>query len=452
MYLAYSLLLTLGLVILIPHFLFQALAHGKYIAGLRQRLGNIPRVDGKPIIWLHCVSVGETQAARPLAQRLRQQFPHHALVVSTITLTGQKLAHDVFRNQAVSIFYFPFDWRWCVRRALRTVNPAAVLIMETELWPNFLRECKARKIPVALVNGRISRQSYRRYKLIKVFLRRVLSCLSIAVMQSETDAQRLEALGMTTERLFATGNLKFDAEVAGELSGTTEEIRSRFGIDSKSPLLLAASTHAPEEEIILKSVKQLRTKQPVRLMIAPRRPERFNEVAALVQKSGLSWARKTTKTNSPDSNDANATVILLDTIGELPATYSLAEIVFVGGSIVDHGGHNVLEPAAAGAATVTGAHTHNFHAIVDLMVEAGAIVQLPAVEDAVAVDEITRVFSKLLGSATEREELGRRAKQLVEDNRGAAAKTLQLIAPLLSGEPLASSPSDTMLAANAHTS
>ena len=449
MYLAYSLLLSLGLVVLIPHFLFQALAHGKYIAGLRQRLGALPGINGKPVIWLHCVSVGETQAARPLAQRLRQQFPHHALVVSTITLTGQKLAHDVFRNQAASIFYFPFDWRWCIRRALKTINPAAVLIMETELWPNFLRECKARQIPVALVNGRISRQSYRRYKIIKVFLRRVLSCLSLAVMQSEADAQRLETLGMPRERLFAAGNLKFDAEVASELSAKTAEIGSRFGIDSAAPLLLAASTHASEEEVIIESVKQLRTTEPVRLMIAPRRPERFNEVAALLQKSGLSWTRKT---NPPDSNDANATVILLDSIGELPATYSLAQIVFVGGSIVDHGGHNVLEPAAAGAAVVTGAHTHNFHAIIGLMEAAGAIVQLPAVEGAVAVAELTHVFSKLFANAAERQALGQRAKQLVTDNRGAAARTLELITPLLSGEPHASSPTDTMLAANAHTS
>jgi len=447
MYLAYSLLLSLGLVVLIPHFLFQALAHGKYIAGLRQRLGSLPAIDAKPVIWLHCVSVGETQAARPLAQRLKEEFPQHALVVSTITLTGQKLAHDVFRNQAASIFYFPFDWRWCVRRALKAVDPAAVLIMETELWPNFLRECKARQIPVALVNGRISRQSFRRYKIVRVFLRRVLSCLSIAVMQSEIDAQRLETLGMPHEKLFAAGNLKFDAELGSALSTKTEEIRSRFGTDSAAPLVLAASTHAPEEVLILESVKQLRTTQPVRLMIAPRRPERFNEVAALLQKSGLSWTRRT---NPPDSNDANATVILLDSIGELPATYSLAQIVFVGGSIVDRGGHNVLEPAAAGAAVVTGAHTHNFHAIVDLMEEAGAIVQLPAVEGAVAVEELTHAFAKLLANAAEREVLGRRAKQLVTDNRGAAARTLELITPLLSGGPHSSSATDTMLAA--HTS
>jgi len=425
MYLGYSLLLSLGLIILIPHFLFQALAHGKYIAGLRQRLGSIPPVNGKPVIWLHCVSVGETQAARPLAKRLKQQFPHHDLVVSTITLTGQTLARDVFRNQAASVFYFPFDWRWTVRRALKAVNPAVVLIMETELWPNFLRECKTRRIPVALVNGRISRQSYRRYRLIKPFLRRVLSSLSIAVMQSETDARRLEDLGMAKDKLFNAGNLKFDAELAGELTSKTEELRARFACDKSVPLILAASTHAPEEEIILESIQKLRQKQPVRLMLAPRHPERFNEVASLLQKSGLTWTRRT---NAPSPNDANATVVLLDTIGELPATYELADIVFVGGSIVDKGGHNVLEPAAAGATVVTGAHTHNFHAIVDLMNEAGALVQLPALEGAVASDELAYVFEKLLSDPAEREELGRRAKQLITANRGAADRTIKLLA------------------------
>jgi len=444
MYLGYSLLLSLGLFVLIPHFLIQALAHGKYVAGLRQRLGSIPQVNGKPVIWLHCVSVGETQAARPLAKRLKQQFPHHDLVVSTITLTGQNLARDVFRNEAASIFYFPFDWRWTVRRALKAVNPAVVLIMETELWPNFLRECNDRRIPVALVNGRISRQSFRRYRLIKWFLRRVLSSLSIAVMQSETDAERLEELGMSKEKLFTAGNLKFDAELAGELTSKTEELRSRFAFNRSVPLILAASTHAPEEEIILESIKKLR--QPVRLMLAPRHPERFNEVASLLQKSGLTWTRRT---NRLDANDANATVVLLDTIGELPATYALADTVFVGGSIVDKGGHNVLEPAAAGATVVTGAHTHNFHAIVDLMNEAGALVQLPALEGATASDEIARVFAKLLASPAEREELGRRAKQLITANQGASDRTMQLIAPLFSAETRTTSQKDPILA---HTS
>jgi len=445
MYLAYSLLLSLGLLVLIPHFLFQALAHGKYINGLRQRLGSVPPVNGKPVIWLHCVSVGETQAARPLAQRLQQQFPHHSLVVSTITRTGQNLAHDVFRNQAVGIFYFPFDWRWTARRALKAINPDAVLIMETELWPNFLRECKARQIPVALVNGRISRQSFRRYKLITFFLRRVLASLSIAVMQSEMDAERLGELGMPEERLFTAGNLKFDAEVAGGLTSKTEEIRTRFGLDTGAPLILAASTHSNEEEILLDAVKQL---GKVRLMIAPRHPERFKEVATLIQQSGLTWTRRT---NPPDPGDTSATVILLDTIGELPATYELAQIVFVGGSIVDKGGHNVLEPAASGMPVVTGAHTHNFQAIVELMHEAKAIVQLPRLEGCAASDEVAYAFRKLLENAEERAELGRRARQLVIDNQGAANRTIELIAPLISSTPLASSGSP-ILTANAHTS
>jgi len=449
MYLAYSLLLLFGLLVLLPHFLFQALAHGKYLDGLWQRLGSVSPITGKPVIWLHCVSVGETQAARPLARRLNQQFPHHALVVSTITLTGQKLARNVFENQAERVFYFPFDWRWSVRRALKRMNPAAVLIMETELWPNFLRECKSRGIPVALVNGRISKQSFRRYSLVKFFLKKVLASLSMAVMQSETDAQRLQSLGMPGEKLFTAGNLKFDADPGIDLAEKAAKMRERFGLQSGAPLILAASTHAPEEEIILDSLKQLRAKQPVRLMIAPRHPERFNEVASLIQNSGLSWTRQT---KVPEANDTDATVILLDTIGELPATYSLATVVFVGGSIVDRGGHNVLEPAAVGSAVVTGAHTHNFHAIVDLMEDASAIVQLPPAQGPDATHEFTRVIEQLLADPEERAELGRRAKQLVVDNQGAAERTMKLIAPLFSAKQHESSRSDSMLTANAHTS
>src|SRR5688572_21766990 len=313
MYLAYSLLLSVGLLFSSPYFLYQALAHGKYLEGLRQRLGKLPLLDKQPVIWLHCVSVGETQAARPLVDRLKREFPDHALVISTITRTGQKLAHDVFTRQADGVFYFPFDWRWCVRRALRTIRPSVVLLMETELWPNFLRECQAREIPVALVNGRISRQSFRRYSAIRFFLRRVLESLSIAVMQSETDARRLQDLGMDPDRIRTAGNLKFDAEAVPSAGEKTAEIRRRFGLHAGAPLVLAASTHAPEEKIILDGFKPLSASQPVRLMLAPRHPERFAEVATLLQNSGLSWARRT---NGPDAADKEASVILLDTIGE----------------------------------------------------------------------------------------------------------------------------------------
>lgn len=439
MYLAYSFLLSLGLVLLTPYFLFQALAHRKYVDGLRERLGFLPSINTQPVIWLHCVSVGETQAARPLVERIRKELPHHALVVSTVTLTGQKLARDLFRTQAARVIYFPFDWRWTVRRALKAIRPAAVLVMETELWPNFLRECKARDIPVALVNGRISRKSFGRYKRIKFFLRRVLDDVTIAVMQSETDAGRLRELG--GENVVVVGNLKFDVGVVEQQT----DLARRFLLKTDVPLVLAASTHAPEEKIVIKSFKRLRKSQPARLMLAPRRPERFNEVAELIEASGLSWARRT---NAAQANDAGAEVILLDTIGELPATYSLATAVFVGGSIVDRGGHNVLEPAAHGVAVVTGAHTHNFHAIVDLLNKANAIVQLPPLEGDAAVAALTEAFRRLLTETEWRAQLGNRAKQLVAANQGATDKTMKLIAPLFSANRAASSTSDSLLPAN----
>ena len=449
MYLAYSLLLSVGLLVTSPYFLYKALAHGKYLEGLRQRLGKLPLLSKQRVIWLHCVSVGETQAARPLVDRLRKEFPDHALVVSTITRTGQKLAQDVFARQADGVFYFPFDWPWSVRRALRAINPSVVLLMETELWPNFLRECQGREIPVALVNGRISRQSYGRYAWIKFFLKRVLEALSIAVMQSEKDAQRLQDLGMRADRIRTAGNLKFDAGALPSAVEKTAEIRERFGLLAGGSLILAASTHAPEEKIVLESFKQVRASQPVRLMLAPRHPERFAEVASLIQGSGLSWARRT---NAPDAGDASAAVILLDTIGELPATYALASVVFVGGSIVDRGGHNVLEPAAAGVPVVTGAHTHNFHAIVDLLNEADAIVQLPPGEGDAASAALAEALIDLLADAKRRTELATRATQLIATNQGAAERTIKLIAPLLSTKRRDSSQSNSVLAAKTLTS
>ena len=444
MYLAYSLLLSLGLLLLSPYFLFQALAHRKYITGLRERLGSLPKLDRQPVVWLHCVSVGETQAARPLVERIRKELPHHALVVSTVTLTGQKLARDLFREQAARVVYFPFDWRWSVRRALNALSPSVVVVMETELWPNFLRECKAREIPVALVNGRISRKSFGRYLKIRFFLRHVLDCLSIAVMQSEQDAERILQLGMTKERVFSAGNLKFEA--VGNTDQKTD-FKNRFGLQSDVPLVLAASTHAPEEKIVLESLRKLRESQPgVRLMIAPRHPERFNEVAELIGASGLSWARRT---DAPASTDTTATVILLDTIGELPSTYSYASVVFVGGSIVDRGGHNVLEPAAHGVAVITGAHTHNFHAIVALLNEAKAILQLGPVEGGEAVVALSEALRRLLVNEEWRRELGERAKQLIAANQGAVEKTMKLIAPLFAQTQSNNSRPDSLLHANA---
>jgi len=317
-------------------------------------------------------------------------------------------------------------------------------VMETELWPNFLRECKSRDIPVALVNGRISRKSFGRYLKIRFFLRRVLECLTIAVMQSERDAERIRALGMREARVFSVGNLKFEA---GGLADQKADVPNRFGLQGDRPLVLAASTHSPEEKIVIESFKKLRESQPTtRLMLAPRHPERFNEVAELIRASGLSWTRRT---NAPTPEDTSAAVILLDTIGELTSVYPHASVVFVGGSIVDRGGHNVLEPAAHGVAVVTGAHTHNFHAIVDLLLEAKAILQLGPLEDAQAVVGLAEAIRRLLVDADWRNELGSRAKQIVAANQGATEKTMKLIAPLFAAPAAKSSPSDSLQPANA---
>jgi 3-deoxy-D-manno-octulosonic-acid transferase len=244
--------------------------------------------------------------------------------------------------------------------------------------------------------------------------------------------------------------LKFDAGAISSATEKTAELRERFALSSSVPLILAASTHAPEEKILLESFKQLNGR--ARLMLAPRHPERFQEVATLIRESGMSWARRT---NPPDPSDGSASVILLDTIGELPTTYALAAVVFVGGSIVDRGGHNVLEPAAAGVPVVTGAHTHNFHAIVALLNEANAIIQLPPLPplpDAAASNELAKVFTDLLSDPERRTELAARAKQLVVDNQGAAERTIKLIAPLLSLKQPDRSQSNSLLAANAQTS
>jgi 3-deoxy-D-manno-octulosonic-acid transferase len=383
------------------------------------------------VVWLHCVSVGETQAARPLAQAVLDNFPNHALVVSTTTLTGQRVARVAFDSTALRVFYFPFDWAWSVRRALRAINPSAVLVMETELWPRFLRECRARRVPVALVNGRISEKSFRRYLRIRPFIRRVVGDLSLAIMQTDADAARIRALGLAPERVRVAGNIKFDAGDEPGAEPLTRQLRRRFDFDGERPLVVAASTHAPEERIIIEAFKRVKKSlrnDGARLLIAPRHPERFPEVASLLDASGLRWARR----SAPDKgDDARSDVVLLDTIGELRAVYPLAEIVFVGGSIARKGGHNVLEPAASARCIVTGAHTFNFTSIVHSFLEQDALVQLPAVDEAEAPEVLAQALLDLLADDARRLSTGARARAALEQSRGATARTIEMLAPIL---------------------
>ena len=436
MYFIYSLLLGLGFLVLLPRFLVDAFRHGKYVAGFRERLGSLSPLAkaGRKVVWIHCVSVGETQAARPLVQGIRKRFPDHLIAISTITLTGQNLAREIFKHDVARIFYFPFDWRWVVRRTLKAINPDTVLVMETELWPGFLRECKSRQIPVALVNGRLSRQSFRRYRVIRRFITRVLSSLDLAIMQTEADAERLRALGMNADKIFISGNLKFDAGTMPATNPLANELRERFELTEESPLILAASTHDPEEVLILNGLRQVISKSELkpRLMIAPRHPERFAEVADLLKASGLRWARRTAP---PNPADKQAEVVILDSIGELQSVYPLASIVFVGGSIARTGGHNIVEPSAVGAAVIVGPHTYNFQSIVQAFVKAGAIVQLRPVSDSAAIVELANAISELLLNPTRLHELGRLAQNLVNENRGATERTLQLLNSLLATAP-----------------
>ncbi len=439
MYLLYSLLLTVGFVALLPWFAIDAFRTRKYITGLGQRLGKLPKIGfaDRPLIWLHCVSVGETEAARPLVRSLLERFPSHRLVISTTTVTGQKIAKEAFGSEAAAVFYFPIDWAWTVRRVLRTLQPAAVLIMETELWPHLLRECHRRSIPVALINGRISGTSFGRYQMIRPFIKGVLANISIALMQSEQDASRIRALGMPTERILMPGNLKFDSAEGPIDESVAARLRERFGLGRGALLIVAASTHDPEEHVIIEAFQQLGDARPpyqARLLIAPRHPARFGEVALLLETSGLTWSRRSAPLRTEDQA---CEVVLLDSIGELRAIYPLADIAFVGGSIAPHGGHNVLEPAARGVCILTGPHTQNFAAITRAMLNENAIVQLPPTASSAAAAELGETLHSLLSNDSLRHEMGQRAALVCDRNRGATEKTLQVIASLLEAPKVA---------------
>ena len=438
MYLVYSFLLTLGFLLLLPRFAIDSLRSGKYVTGLRERLGRIPNLASSehPLIWLHCVSVGETEAARPLVRALRERLPAHRLVVSTTTVTGQQVARRAFAQDAAAVFYFPIDWTWTVRRVLNALTPDVVVIMETELWPNLLRECGRRSIPVALANGRISLTSHRRYLWIRTFMQKVLSNLAIALMQSDEDAKRISAIGMDGRRIRIVSNLKFDGTPLSTADANiATELRSRFNFQPDQPLIVAASTHAPEEKVVIEAFKSVReANEAVRLIIAPRHPERFDDVAKLIDDSGFAWSRRTSASTPEDLVSA---IVLLDSIGELRATFQLADMAFIGGSLIPHGGQNVLEPAAQGVCVITGAHTHNFAAITRALLAEDALIQLPDLSIADAPGALASAITEMLCDRPRRTAIGERARRVCEQNRGATQRTVEMIVDLLNSSAFA---------------
>jgi 3-deoxy-D-manno-octulosonic-acid transferase len=433
MFTLYSFLLTLGFIIFLPRFIYDWLRHGKYSAGFWQRMGRLPDFDsgGKPVIWLHCVSVGETQAARPLVEAILKNYPNYALVVSTTTKTGQALAHSLFHNKAAFIFYFPFDWKFAVRRALRHIKPSIMLLMETELWFNFLRETHKSGAKIIIVNGRLSERSANRLMKFPKFMRRVSRYIEMALMQSRSDVKRITDVGIRGGKVKLTGNIKFDQELPAAESPITAEFRKRFGFAADSPLIVCASTHEPEETWLLEAFKMLYKSGESglpRLMLVPRHPERFVPVAKLVADTGFSYALRSA---APKPDDELADVILLDSIGELRDAYPIAELVFVGGSLIPHGGQNVLEPAAARKAIVTGHHTSNFTAIIAALLEKDAVVRLPELTQNEIPQKLFEAFRELLRDDERRRALAQNAFAVTEKNRGATARTLEYLDPIL---------------------
>jgi 3-deoxy-D-manno-octulosonic-acid transferase len=445
-YFIYSFLLALAAVALTPYWVVRGLRHGKYFSNLLERLGlafpGLPKAISGPdgAIWLHAVSVGEALSAAALARKLKERFPGRPLIVSTTTLTGQALVRERI-SFADGFLYFPLDWSWCVRRALKAVKPSLVIVLETEIWPNFLHEASRRDIPVVFVSGRISDRSFARYqKWLRVarwylgpFLRQVLVTPGAFLMQTETDAERVRSLGAPRERVFVSGNLKYDLDppAATPLSQWLETEAKRLG---RSPVIVAGSVVATEEPLALIAFGTLQGEYPNGLLVlAPRKPERFAAAAEFIDESHRKFVRRS-ELSVPKPGEAPAaapqngkipgdvTVLLLDSIGELASLYAIADGVFVGGSLVPSGGHNILEPAAFGKVPVFGSSMENFSEIASRFVQSGAAIQVGNPEDAGVA------WIELLRDPGRAQRMGETARQLVAGSRGATDRAMSEIA------------------------
>jgi 3-deoxy-D-manno-octulosonic-acid transferase len=424
-YAIYSAVTLLALVLLSPYFLYQALRHKKYVGSVKQRLGYLPvsfNLDGDDSIWVHAVSVGEVLAARLVIAGLRQRYPRLKLFLSTTTRAGQELARRNIAN-VDGVFYFPFDWAFSTRRTLEAVKPRLFVMIETEIWPNLLRECRRRGISTVLVNGRISYRSFPRYRIIRPFFRRVLGDIDRFCVQGEEAARRLVDLGANASRITVTGSLKFDALDVVPPGRARERVLRFFRISLNRPVLVAGSTLKGEETPVIRAFNRLRGRggSPL-LVIAPRHPERFGEVERLCRQEGLSTTRRT---ELPIDAEPRADAVVLDTIGELAEVYQIATVVFVGGSLVPAGGHNILEPALFGKPIVIGRYMENFAEIAEAFVSNDAAIQVHSDRD---LDE---VIVTLMGDPVRRARLGAAARALIEANRGAKDKTMAVITSLV---------------------
>ena len=451
MYFIYSMLMGLAVIVTAPYWLIQGLRHGKYLSNLKERLGfalsGLERLPAERpgAIWIHAVSVGEALSGVTLAKRLKEAYPQRPLVVSTTTVTGHGLAKERMPF-ADAVIYFPFDWAFCVRKALIAVKPSIVVVLETEIWPNFLREAQRRVVPVVFVSGRISDQSFARYQkyfgifgfFLRPFLASALKNSAAFLMQSEADAEKIRALGAPPDRVKVSGNLKYDMERPA-LTPLSEWLEKECKRRGRWPVVVAGSVVASEEPLALIAFGVVQGDFPKSLLVlAPRKPERFAAAAEFIEESHRKFVRRTAvpvtgpgiSGQAPAGSDGipdDVTVLLLDSIGELASLYRLADSVFVGGSLVEAGGHNILEPAAFGKVPVFGPSMENFAPIATRFVEAGAAIQVGSPEDA-GVEWI-----HLLKDPEKMKRMGTAAQRLVEGSRGALDRALEEVGTQLSG-------------------
>jgi 3-deoxy-D-manno-octulosonic-acid transferase len=434
-YFLYTLITATGALLLLPYFALERWRRGKHFHGLRQRLGHLPASLRPPAgspgpVWIHAVSVGEVLAALPLARKLKEQFPSRRLVISTTTPTGQALALER-APFADAVFYFPLDWPGPVARAFRAVQPALVVLVETEIWPNFLRHARRAGVPVVFINGRISERSFARTRrfqaVIGGFVKRVLADADAFLMQSDDDARRIRLLGAPADRVEVTGNLKYDVtppQGGALLVWLEQQTREQ----ERWPVIVAGSVVADEEEEVLAAFDVVQRKwRHALLVLAPRKPERFDAAARIAEERGWKIVRRSSADLAAPLDEA-ADVLLLDSLGELAALYGLADAVFVGGSLVKAGGHNILEPAWFAKPPVFGPFMENFRQMAEEFVSARAGVQVRSNR------ELGRAWVQLLEDVPRREAMAAAALSLVQRNQGATARTFERLAAILASE------------------
>jgi 3-deoxy-D-manno-octulosonic-acid transferase len=432
-YFLYSVLTATGMLLLSPYFAVKGFRTAKYWHNLRERFGILPgevvarASQAQGSIWIHAVSVGEVLAAIPFGRELKRRYPERSIFVSTTTDTGQRLARERF-DFADGVFYFPLDFRGAVRRAFRAIHPALVVIVETEIWPNFLREARDRNVPVVFINARISERSFRRSKVWRHvgggFFEEVLGDATLFLAQSEADANRLDEMGAPPDRVVVTGNLKYDGDPPA-VGAFVTWLAGQTQAQERWPVVVAGSVVADEEEAVLAAydVVQRQWRRAL-LVLAPRKPDRFDVAAKIVADRG--WkAERRSALDLTRPLDENADVLILDSIGELGGMYSIADAVFVGGSLVQAGGHNILEPAWFERAPVFGPSMENFRDMAQLFSSEGAGVQVRSGE------QLGKTWVQLIRDTAVRDHMGKKAKELAEKNRGATTRSLEHIAAIL---------------------